>query len=203
MMAMTEERPIFENEEWLVTQDGLEHKRTGYFITRESLGQRREDGLWTWPLHMAEKSWCSMMPFAEAFACATSVYNVETGADLARTFKLARSEVSPWPYVKNPQQRKATIPWPVMAGTLQNDHRDPISTESRNPEKSPIDEGFWTADDAWRIRSKTGVRPFSMTTRTRSARFSMENAPAWRAPRRIRKTGTKLVRFLQAAWNIR
>src|SRR5689334_2258941 len=67
MTAMTDVRPIFENQEWLVSEDGLEHKTTGYFIERESLGQRREDGLWTWPLHMAEKQWCALTPFAEAF----------------------------------------------------------------------------------------------------------------------------------------
>src|SRR5689334_9239068 len=97
MIAMTEERPIFENEEWLVTESGLEHKTTGYFIERDGIANRREDGLWTWPLHMAEKSWCTMIPFAEAFACAAAEYGVDAGADLARTFKMARCEVSPWP----------------------------------------------------------------------------------------------------------
>ena len=37
MTTMTDVRPIFENEQWLVTEDGLEHKTTGYFIERESL----------------------------------------------------------------------------------------------------------------------------------------------------------------------
>ena len=97
MTAMTQERCIFENEEWLVTEGGLEHKSTGYFIDRGSVANRRDDGLWTWPLHMAEKSWCAMMPFAEAFSCAASVYDIETGADLAQTFRIARCEVSPWP----------------------------------------------------------------------------------------------------------
>jgi hypothetical protein len=203
MIAMTEERPIFENEEWLVSEDGLEHKRTGYFIDRESLGQRREDGLWTWPLHMAEKSWCAMMPFAEAFSCAASVYNVETGADLARTFKVARCEVSPWPHVQNAHRKQVRNPAPLMTHALRNGAGNPIYVGSGNSEKSLSDEGFSTVDDPWRIRSKTGVRPFPTTTRLRSARFAMDTVPAWRAPRRIRRTGTKLVRFLQAAWNIR
>ena len=72
MTAMTDECPIFENEDWLVTESGLEHKQTGYFIERDSLGQRREDGLWAWPLHMAEKSWCAMKSFTEAFSRAAS-----------------------------------------------------------------------------------------------------------------------------------
>jgi hypothetical protein len=54
MTAMAVERPIFENRDWLVTEGGLEHKTTGYFIERESLAQRRSDGLWTWAMHFAE-----------------------------------------------------------------------------------------------------------------------------------------------------
>ena len=65
MMAMAmvvEERPLFENEDWAVVESGLEHKRTGYFIEREALAHRRADGLWLWPMHVAEKSWCRMTP---------------------------------------------------------------------------------------------------------------------------------------------
>jgi hypothetical protein len=203
MTAMTQERCIFENEEWLVTESGLEHKTTGYFIERAGIANRRGDGLWTWPLHMAEKSWCAMMPFAEAFSCAASVYNVETGADLARTFKVARCEVSPWPHAQNDQRKQASNPAPLMTGALRNGVGNPIYVESGNSEKSLTDGAFATVDDPWRIRGKTAVRSCSTTTRIRSARFAMDNAPAWRAPRRIRRTGTKLVRFLQAAWNIR
>ncbi|MET0531550.1 MAG: hypothetical protein ABW003_25005 [Microvirga sp.] len=186
-----------------MTEDGLEHKKTGYFIDRDSLGQRRDDGLWTWPLHMAEKSWCAMTPFAEAFSCAASVYDVETGADLARTFKVARCEVSPWPHVKNTRQQQASNPVPLMASTLRNGPANPIFIESGNAEKSFTDEAFRGVGDPRRISSQKGARPFSTTTRFRSARFAKDSVPAWQTQRRIRKTGTKLVRFLQAAWNIR
>ncbi len=201
MTAMTELRPIFENEEWLVTEDGLEHKTTGYFIERECLNQRREDGLWTWPLHMAEKSWCAMMPFAEAFACAASVYHVETGAELAQTFKVARCEIAPWPQVKY----DARNPAPTTSRTLRNEGPDPIYLELGSSQKALSEEGFQSLDESWRMRSQASARPFSTTTRIRSARLNMERDSAlpWRAPRRIRKTGTKLVRLLQAAWNIR
>jgi hypothetical protein len=74
MATMVEERPLFENEEWRVTDEGLEHRRTGYFIDRSELAQRRDDDLWAWPLHMAEKSWCAMAPFAEAFGRAAALY---------------------------------------------------------------------------------------------------------------------------------
>src|SRR3712207_4782638 len=75
-MAMVEERPLFENEDWAVVDSGLEHKRTGYFIEREVIAQRRSDGLWLWPLHVAEKSWCRMTTFTEAFSCAATAYGV-------------------------------------------------------------------------------------------------------------------------------
>ncbi|WP_134499850.1 hypothetical protein [Microvirga pakistanensis] len=205
MSAMTDVRPIFENEEWLVTEDGLEHKTTGYFIERESLGQRREDGLWTWPLHMAEKSWCAMAPFAEAFSCAASVYHVETGAELAQTFKVARRDISAWPHVSRNLDRTSRNSSPGMTEALRNEGQTPIFVEPGFTEKSLQDEGFRKLDDSWRIRTPSGARPFSTTTRIRSARYAMEKAPALarQAPYRIRRTGTKLVRLLQAAWNIR
>jgi hypothetical protein len=201
MTAIMEERPIFENEEWFVTDAGLEHKRTGYFIERESLGQRREDGLWTWPLHMAEKSWCSMQPFSEAFACAASVYNIRTGAELAQSFKLARCEISPWPRVKN----QVFAPAPAMADTLRPRGSNPILWKPGSIEKSLNAQGFQSSEDIWRSRPQDGARPFLTTPRNRSERHNLARAAAlpWRAPRRIRKTGTKLVRLLQAAWNIR
>jgi hypothetical protein len=201
MTAMTEERPIFENEEWLVTGSGLEHKTTGYFIERESLAQRRDDGLWTWPLHMAEKSWCAMMPFAEAFSCAAAVYNVKTGADLAQTFKIARCEVSPWPQAK----KQASNHVLSMSPTLRPARANPIFIGSGLAEEPLNGQGFQSPGEIWRMRSKTGARLFLTTSRNRPERLSMARATAlsWRAPRRIRQTGTKLVRLLQAAWNIR
>ena len=47
---------LFANDDWTVTPEGLEHRGTGYFIGRDELGHRRADGLWTWPLHMADGS---------------------------------------------------------------------------------------------------------------------------------------------------
>lgn len=201
MSVMMDVRPIFENEEWLVTEDGLEHKMTGYFIERESLGQRRDDGLWTWPLHMAEKSWCVMTPFAEAFSCAASVYNVETGPELAQTFKVARREISAWPQVRHELRNPA----PEMSETLRKAPQIPISLQSGTFERSLRDDGFRKLDESWRMRGQTGARPFSTSPRLRSARYVMErdSSPAWQAPYRIRRTGTKLVRLLQAAWNMR
>lgn len=204
MTVMTDERPIFENEEWLVIESGLEHKRTGYFIDRESLGQRREDGLWTWPLHMAEKSWCAMQPFSEAFSCAASVYGVTTGAELAQTFKMARCEISPWPKVAS-RSNQGSNPVPRIPQRLHSQGSTPIFIEPRSSEKPLNGQGFPSTDDVWRIRPRTGARPFLKTPRNRPERpnSALESVLPWRAQRRIRKTGTKLVRLLQAAWTIR
>jgi hypothetical protein len=205
MTVMTDVRPIFENEEWLVTEDGLEHKATGYFIERESIGQRREDGLWTWPLHMAEKTWCAIAPFAEAFSCAASVYNIETGAELAQTFKVARCEISAWPQAKRKAKRTAQMPASALPKTLRREEQTPISLQSDFSEKSLVNESFRKLGDSWRMRGHASSRAFASNMRIRSARYILERdpSPAWQAPYRIRKTGTKLVRLLQAAWNIR
>jgi hypothetical protein len=197
MTTMTEERPIFENEGWLVTESGLEHKATGYFIDRESLANRRSDGLWTWPLHMAEKSWCEMAPFAEAFSCAASVYDIETGADLAHTFKLARCEIAAWP-----QQAKRHLTHPPMVPRpLRSAERDPILWEPGRPEDSLRNQGSQTPSES--PRRQTSARGFSTNARTRAPHFSLGRAKVfpWRTSRRIQQTGTKLVRLLQAAWN--
>jgi hypothetical protein len=198
MTAMTEERCIFENEEWLVTEGGLEHKTTGYFIDRASVANRRDDGLWTWPLHMAEKSWCAMMPFAEAFSCAASVYNVETGSDLAQTFRIARCEISPWPQADH----RAANPAPLLSRTLRREERDPILWEPDSADKSLKSQGSQDLDDGWRTRMEQGARAVSAPARPRSSSLRAPAFP-WRAPRRIQRTGTRLVRMIQAAWNIR
>ncbi|WP_114947951.1 hypothetical protein [Microvirga calopogonii] len=204
MTAMTDERPIFENEEWLVVESGLEHKRTGYFIDRESVGQRREDGLWTWPLHMAEKSWCAIGPFSEAFSCAASVYGVTAGAELAQTFRIARCEVSPWPKVARETRRTSNLV-PLIPRTLHSQGSNPIFIEPRRSDKPLNGQGFPSPDDGWRIRPPLGMRAFLKTPRIRSERSSPTRGAdlPWRAQRRIRKTGTKLVQLLQAAWTLR
>ncbi len=201
MTAMTEERPIFENEEWLVTEGGLEHRTTGYFIGRESLGNRRDDGLWAWPLHMAEKSWCKMTSFAEAFSCAATVYGLETGADLAQTFKIARSEISAWPS----RNKKVLNPAPLMSRTLRMEVSDPISWKPGSAKKSLETQGFQSPDYGSRMRSRTEMRPMAIKARfhfSQQAVVRTATSP-WQASHRFRKTGTKLVRLIQAAWNIR
>jgi hypothetical protein len=81
-----EELFLFANADWTVTPDGLEHRGNGYFIAREELGHRRSDGLWTWPVHMAEKLWCAPSLFAEAFMQALRAYGLEADAELALSF---------------------------------------------------------------------------------------------------------------------
>jgi hypothetical protein len=201
MTAMAAERPIFENEEWLVMEGGLEHKTTGYFIERESLANRRSDGLWTWPMQMAEKSWCAMPPFAEAFFRAARLYDVETGTDLAHSFKLARHEVSVWPS----GMEGGAVPGPLARRTLRPEDPAPILWEPGRGEKPLRDQDPRASGDKLRRPAPMGARGSSANARLRDAQIGMARTTAlpWRTSYRLQKTGTKLVRLLQAAWSIR
>jgi hypothetical protein len=84
--AVGDDMLLFANDDWAVTAEGLEHRGTGYFIPREEVGHRRSDGLWTWPVHMAEKLWCAPAGFAEAFMQAVRAYGLEADAGLALAF---------------------------------------------------------------------------------------------------------------------
>ncbi|AWM88229.1 hypothetical protein C4E04_16740 [Microvirga sp. 17 mud 1-3] len=183
---------IFENEDWLVTASGLEHKGTGYFIGRESLGSRRGDGLWAWPLHMAEKSWCAMTPFSEAFACAVAFHRIDSDIDLARSFTIARRDIASWPQAAEAEK---SVPSPLM--TLQRTPRNPIYVGRKYADNSENCEASRPSANP-RFRDPDGLRASPSRTRLRSSRFDLV-----RAPKRIRRTGTKLVRMIQAAWNIK
>lgn len=65
--------PLFENADWVVYADGIEHKANGYFIARPQIGDRRPDGPLFWPAHMAEKSWVGAS-FAAAFEAALRLF---------------------------------------------------------------------------------------------------------------------------------
>lgn len=201
MTAMVAERPVFENEEWLVTESGLEHKTTGYFIERESLANRRSDGLWTWPLQIAEKSWCAMRPFTEAFARAASVYNVETGAELEQSFTLARRDISAWPHGR----KRSMPPAPLAQRTLHPRAPNPILWESGRDEKSLRDQDVSASAEIPRKNALRGARVFSAKGRPRAPQADIARVTAlpWRASYRLQGTGTKLVRLLQAAWTTR
>ncbi|WP_019904597.1 hypothetical protein [Methylobacterium sp. 77] len=84
--ASCDDRVLFENADWRVIEDGIEHRETGYFIARDSLSRRSGAGLWEWPLHLAEKSWCSPRLFREAFLAATDLFAVDRDESLARSF---------------------------------------------------------------------------------------------------------------------
>ena len=76
---------LFENAEWSVSAEGLEHRASGYFIARDLLGMRRGD-LWEWPLHLSEKSWCRPLPFREAFLAALGAFGIARDAGLGASF---------------------------------------------------------------------------------------------------------------------
>ena len=198
MAGTAEDELVFENEEWLVTGSGLEHKRTGYFIERESLGDRRGDGLWSWPLHMAEKQWCTPAPFAEAFTCAAAVHGAGFDPDLARSFRAARCEIVGWPKSLSEPVRTAAT---TLPDALREDRSAPISW------KPPR-----TNDPMWnRAERKAGSASHSAgygareraPARSRFRGASMRGMAAWewRASRPIRRASTQLVRLLQAAFS--
>ena len=91
-MAVLSEATLFENPDWVLSAEGLEHKETGYFIGRDLLGDRRNDGLWSWPAHMAEKTWVRPESFAQAFGAALSAYGIAPDAALAASFAAAGLE---------------------------------------------------------------------------------------------------------------
>ncbi len=77
----------FRNDDWSLSEDGLEHA-SGYFIGRSVIAARREEGLWDWPLQMAEKRWCRPSLFCEAFLAALQAFGLERDAGLGRSFAL-------------------------------------------------------------------------------------------------------------------
>src|SRR5215204_4754193 len=83
---------LFENADWRLSPGGLEHKDTGYFIEAEALASRRSDGLWTWPLQMAEKLWCAPASFSEAFLRAIEAFAIAPDAGLSRSFANAAAD---------------------------------------------------------------------------------------------------------------
>jgi hypothetical protein len=89
MDAALQDAPLFEGEGWTLTASGLEHDN-GYFIARDEIGARRDDGLWVWPLQMAEKLWCAQRPFSEAFRRALLAFAIEPDGDLARSLAMLR-----------------------------------------------------------------------------------------------------------------
>ena len=74
--------------DWRLREDGLEHKGTGYLIAREEIDYRRGDGLWTWPMQLAEKAWCAPVGFRRSFLAALDRYGIAPDAALARSFAI-------------------------------------------------------------------------------------------------------------------
>jgi len=97
-MSDVAEAELFGNDDWSVQPDGIEHRDTGYFIARDLLAARRAEGLWDWPLQMAEKRWCRPSLFREAFLAALERFGIARDAELIRSFALGygiRAVVAP------------------------------------------------------------------------------------------------------------
>lgn len=78
---------LFENVDWTVTAEGIDHRRAGYGLPLSALDERRPDGLWAWPVHLMDKSWCEPQLFAEAFFAALRVAGLAPDARLAASFR--------------------------------------------------------------------------------------------------------------------
>ncbi|MBD8907807.1 hypothetical protein [Methylorubrum zatmanii] len=74
--------------DWHILDEGLEHRASGYFIAREEIAHRRSDGLWTWPMQLAEKAWCAPLAFRRVFMAALDRYGIAPDRDLTRSFAL-------------------------------------------------------------------------------------------------------------------
>jgi len=95
-MTASAEAPLFENGDWCVRGSGLEHKDTGYFIGRDLIGDRRDDGLWSWPVHMAEKTWVRADSFAQAFRGAIEAFDLVPDAALDASFAAGQESAGGW-----------------------------------------------------------------------------------------------------------
>lgn len=85
----TEPEVLFGNEAWVVTTEALEHRAAAYSVPIDRLGERRQDGLWFWPVHLMEKRWCDPIALAEAFGAALALVGIEPDAQLAASFRLS------------------------------------------------------------------------------------------------------------------
>jgi hypothetical protein len=200
MTGNTQERTHFENEDWAVLDSGLEHKQTGYFIARDEVASRRSDGLWSWPLHVAEKSWCRMPAFMEAFSCATSVYGICADADLAQSFRMARSEIAVPPHAT---AKKADVDaGPQWPPALRRNDKALIFGEPARTARAATNSSRMTSplQDRPRHREAAQGATLALTVRARLAHPDNLRAVPWRAPWRIGRAGTQIVRLLWAAW---
>ena len=120
---------LFGNDDWSVQADGIEHRASGYFIAREVVAARRAEGLWDWPLQMAEKRWCRPSLFREAFLAALDRFGISRDADLLRSFALGygiRAVVSP-----------AADVFVTLADVLQpREISETVRTASRQPARA-------------------------------------------------------------------
>jgi len=178
MAETIEHERVFENEEWLVTGAGLEHKDTGYFIARRGLGDRRPDGLWSWPPHMAETRWCTPAPFTEAFARAAAVYGMAPDLDFARSFHAARREVGIFP-------PRSDLRLPAVRAVLQDAQATPISRAAESRDRASPGSLREPASRRERVSA--------------SSRRAAWPVARWRRSRPIRRASIRLARLLRSA----
>jgi len=205
MAVMAEDRTHFENEDWAVMDSGLEHKRTGYFIARDEIASRRSDGLWSWPLHMAEKNWCGMPAFTEAFTCAAGIYGVQTDADLARSLTMARCEIAVSAQSRTTKKLQKIEPDFDRDGAevLQENAWIPMSRKPASAGQFASDSSRLSFAPRDGFQDRDLGRTYGLSARARPSRPDLGRTAPWRASRRIRRAGSEIVRLLWAAWATR
>lgn len=125
--TMAADRASFVNEDWIVAEDGLEHRSTGYRIEREQIGRRRADGLWAWPSHMLEKSWVAPATFAEAFRNAARLFGLRIDDAFALSFEDAGwTECEP----AGRQRTAEVVPHPALSRTGEAARDDAASASA-------------------------------------------------------------------------
>jgi hypothetical protein len=187
MAVIASEAALFENAEWSVMAGGLEHKETAYFIARDEIGSRRADGLWSWPLHLAEKRWCSFPAFKEAFLQAIGIYGVPSDDGLAESFEAAGIHRTPYATA-----RRADPP------SLWLNERIPISVEAVRS-RLPNGSAPLRPSRSRHIELERGPGQ----SRKRLSRLGVVHEAPWRTPNHaIMRAGTRIARLLRAAWSL-
>jgi hypothetical protein len=159
---------------------------------------------------MAEKSWCTMPAFVEAFTCAAAVFAIPADADLARSFQVARRDIAASPALARAKAASRAASRvarpndaPERSEVLQGEGTIPISWEPAGSARPAASAGRTVPGFQVGFRHPAAGHPQGATARSRLSRRKVWRAPHWRATQRIRHAGTRIVRLFWAAWAVR
>ena len=113
---------LFENVQWIVTDEYLLNEENDYWIEVGRLDELRPDtDLLDWPIHMAGKSWVDLRLFVDAFRFAIARFHRDSVSRLDESVLVA--------FIAEAAKRacRATYEWPMEITTPA-----PISQEEWN-----------------------------------------------------------------------